>query len=455
VLDQWAGILAAIFVASLALLFKLGGTEVVLGRDLDTNRELRDAGIANVVSGAVGAIPGSHAPSLTALARSANARTAGLVAGLVPLAAAFFGASVVELIPRTVVGGVLAFLGLTLVVEWVWDRRRSLPTVEYVVVWVILAAVVVRGFLPGVVLGLVLAVVLFAINYGRIELVRAVEFGETYRSNVDRPAADRARLRALADRVQILRVNGFVFFGSASKLLDRARARAEAGGLRYLVIDLRRVTGLDASAVVAFGKVVELARADGFELVVTGASEWVRRHLERGGVVPAEAPVAFEPDLDRGLQRCEDALLTETAPGERPTATVLDGLPPGLSDHLERVELAGGDVLIRQDEPPEDLFVLESGRLRVEMRTADGHRIRLRALSPGVVVGEVALYTGDARTADVVAETPSVLLRLRRASIERIAREDPRLAAALHRWLATTLAARLTDSQRAVDMLLS
>jgi SulP family sulfate permease len=89
------------------------------------------------------------------------------------------------------------------------------------------------------------------------------------------------------------------------------------------------------------------------------------------------------------------------------------------------------------------------------MRTADGHRIRLRALSPGVVVGEVALYTGDARTADVVAETPSVLLRLRRASIERIAREDPRLAAALHRWLATTLAARLTDSQRAVDMLLS
>jgi hypothetical protein len=48
-----------------------------------------------------------------------------------------------------------------------------------------------------------------------------------------------------------------------------------------------------------------------------------------------------------------------------------------------------------------------------------------------------------------------VLLRLRRASIERIAREDPRLAAALHRWLATTLAARLTDSQRAVGMLLS
>ena len=60
------------------------------------------------------------------------------------------------------------------------------------------------GFLRGVVIGLVLAVVLFAVNYGRIELVREVDFGETYRSNVDRPASERAELRTLSDRVQIL-----------------------------------------------------------------------------------------------------------------------------------------------------------------------------------------------------------------------------------------------------------
>jgi sulfate permease, SulP family len=69
-------------------------------------------------------------------------------------------------------------------------------------------------------------------------------------------------------------------------------------------------------------------------------------------------------------------------------------------------------------------------------------------------VGEVAMYTGVARTADVVAETPSVVLRLSRASIERIEAEDPELAAALHRWLATTLAERLRDTLIAVDALL-
>jgi sulfate permease, SulP family len=72
-----------------------------------------------------------------------------------------------------------------------------------------------------------------------------------------------------------------------------------------------------------------------------------------------------------------------------------------------------------------------------------------------VVVGEVALYTGVPRTADVVAETNSVVLRLSGAAIARIEAEDPPLAAALHRWLASILSDRLTDTMREFDALMS
>jgi SulP family sulfate permease len=44
VLAQWTGILTAVFVAVIAILFNISGTEVVLNRDLDTNEELRNAG---------------------------------------------------------------------------------------------------------------------------------------------------------------------------------------------------------------------------------------------------------------------------------------------------------------------------------------------------------------------------------------------------------------------------
>jgi SulP family sulfate permease len=71
-----------------------------------------------------------------------------------------------------------------------------------------------------------------------------------------------------------------------------------------------------------------------------------------------------------------------------------------------------------------------------------------------VVVGEVAMYTGVSRTADVVAETPVVVLRLTKASIDRLEAAEPELAAALHRWLARTLAERLSDTMREFDALL-
>jgi SulP family sulfate permease len=454
---SWAAIVVAVVVAALVMLFNLGGTEVVLGRDLDTDEELRDAGLLNLVSGAlVGGIPGYHALSLTSLAARMNvdARHTGLVAATVPLASLLFGATVLELIPRMIVGGMLVFVGLSFIAEWVWERRRSLPRIEYVVVLVILTVVVARGYLPGIVVGLVLAVVLFAVSYGRVDLVHEVTFGDVYRSKVDRPPAERERLRALADRVQILRVSGHVFFGSTNRLLERIRARVEgATPPRFLVIDLRRVTGVDASAAAALAKAERLTSAQGIEIVLTGASEAVRTRLERGGVLGTQGVVSFEADLDRSLQRCEEALL-EGVPPEDEGVTSPDGLPPGIAPYLDRVPLAEGTVLLHQDEPPGDIYVLVEGRLAVETTTPEGKRVRVRTVRPGVVVGEIALYTGMPRTADVVAETRCVVLRCSSEQIARMEAEDPEVAAGLHRWLAGTLADRLGDTTRTLDAVL-
>jgi len=196
-----------------------------------------------------------------------------------------------------------------------------------------------------------------------------------------------------------------------------------------------------------------LAQAHRFELVLTGVSEPVRKQLARGGVAETEL-VRFEPDLDRGLQRCEEGLLAGGAvePADLDGDAVA-GMPAGLRPYLERVSLDDGAVVIRQDEPPDDVFVLESGRLRVETVTPEGTRMRLRTLRPGVMVGELAMYSGTPRTADVVAETPSVVLRLSKTAIERMETNDPELAAALHRWLATTIAGRLGESLLAFDAL--
>ena len=299
VLGQAAGIATVVFVAVIGVLFNISGTEILLDRDLDANTELRDAGLLNVVSGVFGGTPGYHALSLTTLADRMNvdARATGLIASLVPLTAVVFGAAAIALIPRMIVGGVLVFLGLEFIVDWVWDKRRTLPTVEYAVVLVIFAGIIAKGFLPGVVIGLVMAVVLFAVSYGRVELVDEVAFGDTRHSNVDRPPAERAALRTMAARVQILRVNGFVFFGSASGLLERIRNRVDTAPPRCLLMDLRQVTGVDASAVVSFVNVIHLAEANGFELVLAGARTFGAHatRTRRCGHLRGDRPVRAGP----------------------------------------------------------------------------------------------------------------------------------------------------------------
>jgi SulP family sulfate permease len=451
--DEAAGIATAVFVAVIAALFNITGTELILRKDLDTNRELRDAGIVNIASSAFGGIPGYHALSLTALGdqMATDPRWAGLVAAIVPLTAVVFGAQLVALIPRMVVGGVLVYVGLSFMVGWLWDTRRSLPRSEFVVLLVIFLTIVTRGLIPGVAVGLVAAMALFAYNYSRVDQLSEAIFGDVYRSNVDRPLGEREALRTMANRVLILRVRGFVFFGTISALLERIRARTDEGALDTLVIDLRGVSGLDASAVVAFTKVTQLARTHGAELVLAGASEHVRSLLERGGVVDVEGAVRYEPDLDRALQRSEERLLAEVPGGSSSDGS--DLIPADLEPYLERLELADGDVLFHQGDEPGDLYVLEAGRLRVEMRTPAGAAVRLATVRPGVTVGEMAIYTGDARTADVVAEGPCVVRRLGAADIRRMEREAPALAASLHRWIATELAERHTQTLRSIDAL--
>jgi SulP family sulfate permease len=212
----------------------------------------------------------------------------------------------------------------------------------------------------------------------------------------------------------------------------------------------------------AITNVVLLAKTGGFELLLCGANDDVRAKLHRGGVMPVDGVVRFEPDLDRGLERIEEAFLQDRQEAIAPTRAVspdeaedpLSGLPERFVRYLERQTVPQGTVLIRQGEPPGDLFVLESGRLKVETTTPDGTQTRLSSVSPGVIVGEVAMYLGGPRTADVVAEIPCVVLRLSRASLERMEAEDPEMAAALHRRLAEYLAERVSDSLRMFDVIL-
>ena len=98
----------------------------------------------------------------------------------------------------------------------------------------------------------------------------------------------------------------------------------------------------------------------------------------------------------------------------------------------------GGGVLFREGEDGDALYMVVSGRLRVILEKAgrSGGARTLREVTRGETVGEMAVLTGDPRSATVVALRDTELGRLSRAAFVRLLEREPRAVLGLTRMLA-------------------
>ena len=111
-----------------------------------------------------------------------------------------------------------------------------------------------------------------------------------------------------------------------------------------------------------------------------------------------------------------------------------------LASQLEPVQAAAGQVIFRQGDAGEGLFVVVSGRLRISV-AADGSERVLYDLGRGSIVGDMALLTDRPRAATVHAVRDSDLLLLRVSSFTSLLERSPALVTATIRLLVDRLVA--------------
>lgn len=95
------------------------------------------------------------------------------------------------------------------------------------------------------------------------------------------------------------------------------------------------------------------------------------------------------------------------------------------------VELPPGSSLFRTGDPGDAAFVILEGELEVRRHSADGREVRIVALSAGAVVGEMAVFDGSPRSADVLATRRCRLWRIPRAALLRLLEQSPQAALTL------------------------
>ena len=450
-------------IALVMMLMKVGAVGTMLDQDIDERRELDALALGNTLSAVSGAMPGSHTVAGSQLLlrmRSADRITVWWLLGLVLLAVPFAGWTL-SAMPRFLAAAILLWVGLELVVDWLHDHDGALSRRDVGVVALIALGIGLYGFPTGLMLGLACTVALFLVDYSRIEVLRATLAPSDLCSNVDRPIAERAELARRADALLVFRLRGYLFFGTAHRLLEQVRdeiaeRRHRVDDPLCVILDFERVTGMDASTVRTLGRFRDLAARSMTTLRVCADEPTFRAAFGVGAQGRAAHAVHRHALLDHALQAREELLLggarrTRASDARDFTSTLGAALLEELAPRSRLIELAAGATLIEQGVPAEALYLVRSGRL--EARTSpDGQRdaqpVRLRSVGPGALLGEVSLLLDGLTSASIVATEPSRVWRVSRRVLDELARADPIAAARVHRLLATTLAQRLIDNGR-------
>ena len=298
---------------------------VVQEDNVSINRELIMHGISNTISGCVGSIQNYlvFVNSVLVINTGGDSRLAGYM-----LAAATFGLwvagpVVIGYVPVMVVGTLIYMLGIDLAMEALVATYGRLHRLEYATILVIALVMGIYDFVVGMAIGIGLACLVYVVQTSRKSVIRAEFSGAVAESTVRRHPRHRDYLHKVGQQIRVVKLGGFLFFGSIVDVEKKVRALIDAEAfaarpIRYLVLDFTHVTGIDFSAAEAFGRMNRILHRREVRMAMAGVSlgSDVGRSLEMVGLfVETEeepsipVPKVYE-DLNSALEACENDLLT-------------------------------------------------------------------------------------------------------------------------------------------------
>ena len=441
--------LAIAIVGSLdSLLAAVGEADGPLDTAHHPNRLLVALGCGNLVSSFFGGVPVAYSShhALGTHHRGARKLVSSLATTATLILLLLYGAPLLQLIPVAALSAMMLVIAVGLIDRWAGttiDRVRrgqydSELIVNIALVVLVAGVTIAFGLVAAVLTGIILSMGLFLAVMNR-SLIRSVRTGTTRGSRRVYPPEQASLLRVEGHRIKLVELDGAIFFGTADRLAFEAMRAAK--GAQYLIIDLRRVTMIDASGALMLHKLTRLLREQGVTLLLAHISATSRlgRAVRGAGVFTQRHHVDWFDDADRALEWAEQKLLEgaqasgsdhELAIGE---FALLKGLSPAELDfmkpYLDRQLFPARAALYHEGQLGDRLYLLARGAVSIvaEDPEAKGKHRRVVTLAPGVIFGESAMIEGGTRSVTAIAEGEVVSYSLSRSNLEAIHLRNPEL----------------------------
>ncbi|MFO1324291.1 MAG: SulP family inorganic anion transporter [Burkholderiales bacterium] len=464
--------LAIAVVGSLdSLLAAVGEADGPLDTAHHPNRLLVALGCGNLVSSFFGGVPVAYSShhALTVHTGGGRKLVSSLATTITLVLLLLYGAPLLQLIPVAALSAMMLVIAVGLIDRWAGSTIDRVRRGQYdselilnITLVVLVAGVTIAfGLVAAVITGLILSMGLFLAVMNR-SLIRSVRSGTTRGSRRVYPPEEASLLRVEGHRIKVVELDGAIFFGTADRMAFEAMRAAE--GAQYLILDLRRVTMIDASGALMLQKLSRLLQQQGVRLLLAHISATSRlgRAIQGAGVFVQRHHTDWFEDADRALEWAERQLLRQgkAAGSDRELAigefALLEGLSAAelefVKPYLDRQLFPARAALYHEGQTGDRLYLLARGAVSIvaEDPEAKGKHRRVVTLAPGVIFGESAMMEGGTRSVTAIAEDEVVTYSLSRSNLEAIHARNPDL----YRRIVLNMLAHLSGLLRMTSALL-
>jgi SulP family sulfate permease len=249
----------------------------------DSDKELVGQGIGNVVAGLFGGLPGAGATIRTLTNVKAGGRTplSGVVHAIALFLVVLGLGPVLSVIPHAALAGILMKVGLD-VIDWRYLKRMlRAPTIDVVLMFVVLVLTVFVDVITAVAAGVMIASLAFVKESAELQIESIQALSDPEHAQFLSPE-ESDLFRRCRGRLLFLYLSGLMSFGAAKEL---SRRIGIADTFDVFVLDLHDVPKVDGSAALALEEIIDQAVASGKDVLVVGLSAPVARLLAKMGIL--------------------------------------------------------------------------------------------------------------------------------------------------------------------------
>ncbi len=479
-LEDWFAILSTgitlALISSIQSLLSISSADELFGTRHDSNKELMVQGAANAVSALFGGTPNGGSPNVTQTMYANGGRTgyANIVSAVVLLLLASGLGQFIAQIPLSVMAGVVILNTAGSMDTWTQQLLKKMDVhrqpfaprpdvhVNLFVIALVTVLVVTAGALPALGVGMSVSFMIF-LYQAKDSVVRKTSHLNQIMSRIDRPLVERTLLAANAAKVAVIELQGPLFFGASDTL--RQLVEAQMATADWIILDFKRNSLVDASGAMAVKRMNATMNKARKKLLLAciPADSALRQDVYGLGMSELEAKGRVFEDTDTAVATAEAELLARLGCARGAAAELRIGQFEALQDMTaEELEILEAslqtqrfepyDVIIKAGSHERDVFFLSSGQASV-YASKQGKSSRFISWQAGIVFGESAFFTGRVRSADIVADAPTVVFKLSEAAFERLSRESAPVAIKLLRGLGSGLASHLASTTQLVHEL--